>query len=421
MKRRAGTLANGLEWLLLPGASTPIVTCALFYKIGTRDECADEAGMAHFLEHMMFKGSAGYGEGEVDRVTEAHGGHNNAFTSHDATVYYFQFASDLWPIALEIERDRMQFLALETEAVRSECAVIGEEILMYDAEPWDALDVAATKALFQEHAYGAPVLGTQDSIRSFTARSLRAFYERHYHPANAVLVLAGDLGDEARALGRVEETLGQVPRPSGAGHGARAAVAERVLEGGGCVELELERGSTPRLQMGWLAPSSQEPDWTALRLALTILATGRSSRLYQRLVERDRSCAWISADIREHVGPGACWLNAELLSGASRDVVLSAVGEEVERFLERAPDSASLERARRMLLADWTFAQERVHRRALVAGFAMALFDEGYPARHVRRLETLSAEAVLAAARSYLKRSDRVIAWALPEVMDNKP
>ena len=154
-------LANGLEVVLIPNRQAPIVTTVLVYRAGARDEAPGASGAAHFLEHMMFKGAALYGPGEIDRRTQALGGMNNAFTSHDATAYYFAFASDRWREALAIERDRMTSLALDPAEFESERQVILEELAMYRDEPWDALELDVQAELYRGHRYGMPVLGEE--------------------------------------------------------------------------------------------------------------------------------------------------------------------------------------------------------------------------------------------------------------------
>ena len=142
------TLDNGLEVCVLPWRRAPVVATAFVYRAGTLDESPEHGGTAHFLEHMMFKGTARRGPGELDRVTRALGGSNNAFTSHDLTLYYFTFAADRWPTALELERDRMDGLLLDPVDVDSEREVILEELAMYEGEPWDALDQASSARFF---------------------------------------------------------------------------------------------------------------------------------------------------------------------------------------------------------------------------------------------------------------------------------
>ena len=135
-----GVLANGLRLAVLENRRAPIVSTGLWFLVGTADERSDEGGMAHFLEHMMFKGARRFGPGEIDRVTQALGGRSNAFTSHDATVYTFSFQTDRWPLALEIEADRLAGPTIDPLEFERKRRVVLEEISMYDNEPWDALE-----------------------------------------------------------------------------------------------------------------------------------------------------------------------------------------------------------------------------------------------------------------------------------------
>ncbi|HMB53994.1 MAG TPA: pitrilysin family protein, partial [Thermoanaerobaculia bacterium] len=282
-------LANGLTVCLLSNRVAPVVTTALWYRAGTRDETAAEAGAAHFLEHMMFKGWAAYGPGDVDRRTQSLGGDNNAFTSHDATCYHFRFAPDRWHEALAIEADRMAGLTLDRREVASERRVILEEVAMYDADPWDSLDQKVHAARFPGHPYGLPVLGTPKSLRKIDGAVLAAFHRRSYRPGNAVLVVAGDVGPEAiqaveeafGGLGGPQETTpaeaaGLAPagslrfetNPPGETNGPRgqapplprSSSSQRVLQ---------HKGEVARLMVSLPAPAGDAADSALLRLATT--------------------------------------------------------------------------------------------------------------------------------------------------------
>ena len=191
-------LDSGLRLVVREEPGKPLVSSALWYGVGTRHETAQQSGLAHFLEHMMFKGSERFGAGEVDRITQGLGGTNNAFTSHDATVYTFTVPATSWRTVLEIEVDRLGTLLLDPDEVESERQVILEEIAMYESDPWDALDQAVVRRLFGDHPYGQPVLGWPEAMRAHTAADLRRFRDQHYRPDNATLVLCGGIdADEA--------------------------------------------------------------------------------------------------------------------------------------------------------------------------------------------------------------------------------
>jgi len=415
-------LDNGLTVCLLSNRSAPVVTTALWYRVGTRDETPAEAGAAHFLEHMMFKGSERYGPGEVDRRTQALGGSNNAFTSHDATVYHFNFAPLHWREALAIEADRMRGLTLDPDEVGSERRVILEEIAMYEAEPWDALDQKVSAAHYPGHAYGLPVLGTAASLAEIGRDELAAFHRRFYRPGNAVLVVAGDVGAEDLVV--VEEHFAAIPARDGSGDGnvnlsggdPPGAVSTSATSAAGPRHVEQRKGEVARLLASFPAPEAGHPDHAALQVASTVLGSGRSSRLYRRLVDEEQLCVWVATDLSESVEPGGLTVAAELIPGIDPARVEEVVLEEVAGLAGRPPDGGELERARRVLRADWVLGHERVYQQALAAGFGLAMLgDLHHPGRQLARSLATTAEELASAARRHLTPEGAVIGWSLPK------
>jgi len=411
---RLERLDNGLTVCLLTNRQAPVVTSALFYRAGTRDEPAGHGGVAHFLEHMMFKGSARYGPGEIDRITQALGGVNNAFTSHDGTVYYFNFAADRWTEALAIETDRIASLTLDPEHVASERQVILEEIAMYDSEPWDSLEMAVHERLFDGHPYGRPVLGTRDELLATDGAVLRDFHRRFYRPDNAVLVVAGDLGDEGdEALAAVERTLGRLPAGAAPRRGPTPpAVLPTSLE-----RLERRKGEVARLLIALPAPAGSHPDHPALRLASTLLGDGRTSRLQHTLVEEEQLCVWAAADLSEGLDASLLTLAAEVVPGVEPNRVEARVLELIAGVFDRPPGEEELERCKQMAAADWVFGHEKVHQQAVSAGLALAVFDLEHLDRHLDQLLATGTDLLLEVAGRYL-RPERggVVGWSLPKL-----
>lgn len=401
-------LGNGLEVCLLDNPQAPIVTTALFYRAGTRDEPAGHGGVAHFLEHMMFKGSSRYGPGEIDRRTQALGGVNNAFTSHDSTAYYFNFAADRWTEGLAIEADRMAGLTLDPAEVDSERQVILEELAMYNSEPWDALEMEVQARLYGAHPYGRPVLGTREELLATGPEALADFHRRFYRPDNAVLVVAGELGPGT--LEAVERSLGSLapgasPRPA-----AAPPVPPSALD-----RLERRKGEVPRLLLALPGPSGSDPDHPAARLLVTLLASGRASRLHRSLVDEGQLCVWVSADLSESLEEGQIAIAAEVVPGIDPARVETELLRHLADLVERPPTPEEVERSKQIALADWVFGHEKVHQQALSAGLALALFDLGHLERGLRALLATGPERLHEVARRYLHR-DRggVVGWSLP-------
>ncbi len=407
---RMERLDNGLTVGLLENAQAPVVTSALFYRGGTRDESPGHGGAAHFLEHMMFKGSARFGPGEIDRLTQALGGVNNAFTSHDATAYYFNFAADRWTEALTIEADRMANLTLDPEQVASERQVILEEIAMYDSEPWDALEMAMHERLFGPHPYGRQVLGTREELQATGPEDLRDFHSRFYRPDNAVLVVAGDIGENA--LESVEKAMGSLPSGADPRRGPNPpTVLPSSIE-----PLERRKGEVARLLLALPAPPGSHPDHAPLRLAATVLGGGRTSRLQHALVEDEQLCVWVTADVSEGLDASLMTVAAEVVPGVEPARVEARVLELIEDLRRNPPSGEEIERCRRIASADWVFGHEKVHQQALSVGLALALFDLDYLDLHMERLLETDTGRLLDVAERYLRpEHGSVMGWSLPK------
>jgi zinc protease len=405
---RLERLDNGLTVCLLENRQAPIVTSALFYRAGTRDEPAGHGGVAHFLEHMMFKGTERYGPGEIDRRTQALGGSNNAFTSHDATGYYFNFAADRWTEGLVIESDRMAGLTLDAEQVASERQVILEEIAMYDSEPWDALEMEVQAGLFLPHPYGRPVLGTREELLATGPDELRAFHRRFYRPDNAVLIVVGDL--EANALEAVQETFGRLPARGDHRNGSLPVTPLHGLR-----RIERRKGEVARMLLALPAPSGAHPDHPPLRLVTTLLAGGRTSRLQEALVDGGQLCAWVSADLSESLDASQLSITAEVVPGVEPERVEAEVFRLLDDLVRNPPSEAEVERARQISTADWVFGHERVHQQAISLGLAATLFDLDYLDRHLQGLLAAGPERVFEVVSRHLRpERGAVLGWSLP-------
>jgi len=405
---RAETLDNGLRVVLLPQNGAESIVVALCYRAGSRDEEPGEGGLAHFLEHMMFKGSAAYEPGAIDRLTQRLGGTNNAFTSHDVTLYHFQFERGSWQEALRIESDRMRGLSLLPAEVELEREVILEEIRMAEDDPWDALEQAVAGRVFGEHPYGRSVLGTRESLRALDAGALRSFHRRHYRPDHAVLVCAGGLPPDA--MERIDATLGGVTEQQDAGRQVGRSEDPRTQFG----RVELRRGETPRLLIAHPAPLPDDPAYVHLRLALAVLCSGRSSRVQRDLVEEDPLALWASAAVTGHRLGGMATLSAEAVPGVHPELLEEELHGRVEGLASGPPDTEELERAKRILFADWVFMHEPIAERAMTAALEHALFSPGFSRNSFRELADATASDVAGACAAWLSAETRVVGWSLP-------
>jgi len=405
-------LANGMRVILAERHSDPVVAAVLLYPAGARTETEREAGVSHFLEHMMFKGTPARGKGEVDRITTELGGQNNAFTGYDHTAYWFELASDRWENALDIEADRMQHLAIDPAEFEAERAVVLEELSMGEDEPWRVLGRRVEEALFPHHPYGRPIIGYPDTLKAMRPEDMRAYYRRFYHPGNATLVVAGDI-EPAAALAAVRA------RFAGIAAGARFAEADcfrRALEepaGEKRVTTSWD-DAAQRVILAWPTTKVGSPEDDALDLAMTVLSSGRMSRLWRRLVLDEGLATSVSASNDSRVEAGVLWVFAEGAQGVAPDALERALHEEIARLGREKVTRDELERARAILLAGEAFDGETVSDVAEDLGeWAVdydwqRAFDGG--ARHAR----VTAEDIRAAAARFLRPERRVVGWCHP-------
>src|SRR5262245_42943597 len=327
---RRTVLDNGLTVITRELHASPVVSAMIWYRVGSRNEELGQTGKSHFLEHMLFKGTDRFGKGEIDLLTLKNGGNNNAFTSHDFTAYYFNFASDRWEVALDIESDRMVNCVFAAEEFEAEKKVVIEELRMGLDSPWGALLQELDATAYKVHPYRNPVIGWLQDVERATESEQQAYYHRHYHPANATLVLTGDFETD-RALEKVSERFSSIPR-------GPAMPAINALEPPQRGEKRIKvqwRSRVPRLAMAYHAPEIAHPDSYALQVLNLILTEGKTSRLYQRLVEREQSVTFVAAEYAESKDPTLFHIRAEARGEHSAEDIESSIHDELARIASR--------------------------------------------------------------------------------------
>lgn len=411
-------LDNGLTVITKELHDKPVVATMLWYRVGSRNEELGQTGKSHFLEHMLFKGTDRYKKGEIDLVTIRNGGANNAFTWLDYTAYYFMFASDRWQIALEIESDRMRNTAFDEVEFNSEKQVVEEELRIGLDGPWEALENEVWATAFRQHTYHWPTVGWLEDLESASAADMKAYYDKWYHPRNAVLVIVGDFNTE-EANQRIEELFARIP----AGPEARRLnITEPEQRGEKRVVVKKE---TPveRLLIGYHAPQVAHPDSYVMHIIEAILSTGKSSRLYRRLVETDESVTVAAASYHDHINPSLFYIQAELKPGFSLGKVEAAIIEEIERLKRGDVTPGELERAKRQIEADLVLSHEEPMQRAMLLGqYETICFDERIPEneRGFRYLNTMldrvtqvTAEDVSRVSKKYFNEDNRTVGYLI--------
>jgi len=405
-------LRNGMRVLAVERHGAPVVSVLLYYRVGVRDEPEHQAGISHFLEHMMFKGTPKYGKGEVDLLTTRLGGSNNAFTGYDHTAYWFEFASDRWELALELEADRMRGLTLDPGEFEAEKAVVLEELAMGEDDPWRALTREVALSLFPAHAYGRPVIGYDHTLRALQPEDMRAYHARHYRPENALLVVCGDLRERS-ALQKIRQHFGELPGPASR---TEASVPHWPVEEPRCAKRVTCRwdDEARRLCMAWpTVPVGSPEDWV-FDLVTVVLASGRLSRLFRRLVQEEGLATSVSMSNDTRVDGGGLWLYAECAAGVEPDALEAAIDEELERLASELVPARELARARAILNASQAHEAETVTDLAEDLGGYGIDADWRLSVEASERLAGVRPRDLRKAARRFLGPERRVTGWSLP-------
>jgi len=412
------TLDNGLEVVVIPDHRVPVVTHMVWYRVGSADETPGKSGLAHFLEHLMFKGTEKNPEGKFSKVLATIGGQQNAFTTADYTGYFQRVAREHLGLVMGFEADRMTGLVLDEAGVRSERDVVLEEYNMRVANSPEArLSEQVAAALYLNHPYGRPVIGWHHEIEALSREDALAFYRRFYTPNNAVVVVAGDVtADEVRAL--AQDTYGKVPRVADVGPRLRPqepepAAVRHVL-------LADARVAQPSLQRAYLVPSehSKKPhEAEALDLLAHILGSGANSRLYRSLVE-DRKLA-----VNAGAGYSGTAVDATRFSvyatprpGVSLPDLEAGIDGVIADIADKGVTDEELGRAKTRMIADAVYARDNQATMARWYGAALAC---GFTVDEVTswpdRIRAVPKEAVQEAARTWLQKQRSVTGYLVKD------
>src|SRR5882724_11378720 len=371
----AATLDNGLRVLLLEDHRSPIVTVQTWYRVGSRNEARGATGIAHFLEHLMFRGTAANGPGVFARLVERNGGQDNAFTSQDVTSYYVNIAADRLDLVLGLEADRMHNLALDPTIITSEREVVIEERrTRTEDDPGGALGEEVSATAFRAHPYGQPIIGWMADIRRITPEEIRAVYRTYYVPNNALLVVVGDFkADEA--LAKIRTAYGAIPR--GAAPPPVLAV-EPVQNGERRVTVQ-RPAELPIVYVGYPVPNQTSADAPALEVLSVVLSGGRSSRLYRHLIHERQLALEAGGDYSYFsLDPNLFWFYATPLPGQTPETLEKELLGEMTRLKKEPVGDEELKRAKNQIEAGFVFQDDSVHKRAtllarfeLIGGFAL--------------------------------------------------
>jgi len=407
-------LSNGLEVVVIPDHRAPVVTHMIWYKVGAADETPGKSGLAHFLEHLMFKGTEKHPGAAFSQDVAAIGGQENAFTTSDYTGFFQRVPREHLKEMMALEADRITNLVLTDDVVKPELNVVLEEQNMRVANnPNARLSEQVDAALYLNHPYGRPVIGWRHEIEKLTRDDALAFYKRFYTPNNAIVIVAGDVSPE-EVKADAEDTYGKVAVRTEIG--PRQRPSEPVQEAPRTVTLADPRVEQPSVSREYLAPSettAKPGESEALDVLAHVLGTGANSRLYRTLVV-DKNMALTAGAF--YSGTALDYAKLGVYAAPKPGVTLHEVEQGIDAVLNDViahgvtPDE--LDRAKNRMIADAVYAQDN---QATLARWYGSALVTGQTVDMVRtwpdRIRAVTADAIQQAARTWLDRRQSVTGY----------
>lgn len=413
------TLDNGLTVILKESHTAPVTTFWVWYRVGSRNEVPGITGIAHWAEHMLFKGSAAFPKGEIDKQIARNGGMMNGFTWLDFTTFFETMPADRIDLALRIESDRMVNALFDPDEVALERTVIISERQGAENDPTFLLSEEVVGAAFRVHPYHHETIGDLCDLETISHEDLWGHYQRHYGPNNAIAVAVGDF-EAGEILERIGELFGPIPARSQPEPVYRPEPAQR---GERRVSLE-GPGNTAYLQAAYHAPAAGDPDRAAMTVLSTVLTgvpamsltaappPNRSSRLYKALVETELA-AGVSGSLPPMLDPFLYDVTATVRAGRSPAEVEAALDAEMERMLQPISEE-ELHTAIKQARAQFAYSSESVTNQGYWLGYSSIVADTDWFTGYLQRLEAVTVEDVQRVATAVLSRRNRTVGHYLP-------
>ncbi len=406
------TLANGLRVVLSPDRAVPVVSIAVYYDVGSRNEKEGRTGFAHLFEHMMFQGSENVPKAAHFQYIFNAGGTMNGTTSTERTNYFETLPSNYLPLAFWLESDRMRSLKVTQENLDNQRHAVQEEKrLRYDNQPYVTAFLRMNELIFSNPANAHSTIGSMEDLDAATIDDVKEFFRIYYAPNNAVLTVVGDFdNDEARAL--VEKYFANIPSqpqppPVDVSEPEAVAILEETFHD--------PLAPAPAFVLGWKIPERRTREFYALSLAGTLLFEGDSSRLYQKLVKGDESVVSIEGGMDERRGPSALYIFALPKPGEEVTNIREQIFDEIRRIATDGPTEAEMEKLRNSLCNDSVRGrQSTMYRAQRLAEFALYDSDPHLVDSELDHYLSISADDIKNAVARYVDVDNRVVLDIIP-------
>ncbi len=406
-------LDNGLTVVLVEEHKAPVVTFQIWYRVGSRNEKTGKTGLSHVTEHMMFKGTEKHGKGEFSRIVAKNGGTENAFTGNDYTAYFENFSADRIDLSLKLEADRMQNLIVDPKEFELERSVVIEERrTRVEDDPYSYLIENLYAIAYLVHPYHAPVIGWMGDLKNLTRDDVYAYYKKYYVPNNATIVVVGDFYMD-ELLPKIKAAFGKIPR----GPEPPQAVSPEPQQMGTRRSLVKREAQLSFVFVGHHTPNYQSPDTYALSVLSTLLASGKSSRLYRSLVYEQQIALEVGGAYDGLTSdPELFYYYATARPDSTLEIVEAALEKEIARLRTETVSDEELEKAKNQISAAYLFASDSNFYSAMKIGTAETVgAGYRYVFDYVGNINKVSAEDVKAVALKYLSDETKNVGLLIPK------
>lgn len=411
IKLKEHTLNNGLKILLLEDHSLPIVGYYAFYKVGSINEKPGITGISHFIEHMMFNGTRKYGPKQFDFLLESNGGYSNAYTSHDMTVYYQEFPKDILELVIDLESDRMANLLFDSEIVEAEREIIKEERrASIDNYPPGKLEEELFSLAYKRHPYQWPVIGWMKDISSISREELYDYYTTFYSPNNATVIVVGDFypNEILPLIKKAYELIPPQSLPSNSFFNP-----EKIKEKRKKIYKKVE---IPSFMVAYCCSEANNRDTFVLDVLDVILSGGKSSRLYQKMVDEKTIALRVSTDFPWRLSPSLFMVYVQMRTGHSNEQGEEVIYQELNKIKKEGVSLQELQKAKNILCADFIRNFKRNSSRANIIGNFELLFGQWRNIFHLMdKYQEITSKDVSQMIEKYFNDKNRTVVQLLPE------
>ena len=407
-------LKNGLRILLLQDLKSPLISWQVWYKVGSRNEESGYTGLAHYLEHMMFKGTKTFEKGEISQAIQLKGGIFNAFTSDDYTAYYENFSPEHLELGIKLEADRMRNSRLDEEELNTERSVIVSELEGGENNPQSILYKSLKATAYQTHPYKNPIIGWRNDLDNINAKKMREFYDTYYQPNNATAVLAGNF-DEELALDLIEKYFGDFKaiKDNNGKHSINGDAISKEAEQKGKRETTLNKdGLVKLLGMSFHIPEFKDPDYPVLTVIADILFGGTGSRIYKKVIDPG-----LAIDVSGYAEAGIDPSVFRLIANLKPEDDINEIEKTIDKELEAIKSGVSeeeLKKAKARVEAAAIYERDGIYNQALQLGYFAVLGNWEYYIDWVDTISKISNEDIKRVAKKYFKETNKTTAKLLP-------